>query len=56
MARFHNDEISVDTKRQLIAEENEFFHGDHVAALTRARTLVTSPADDEPEGFWWQRD
>lgn len=56
VARWHNDEITVDEKRQQIAELNEFYFGDKPAALTRAKVLVTSPAwtDDEPERYWWE--
>lgn len=57
VARWHNDEITVDEKRQQIAELNEFYFGDKPAALTRAKVLVTSPAytDDDEREPWWQR-
>lgn len=56
MDAWYAGQIDMDTKRQRIAELNEFYWGDKPAALTRARVLVTSPAytDDEPEREWYR--
>ncbi len=52
--RWFDGEISMRQKQELIREANIFYRGDQPNSLTPARTLVTSPADDEPEREWYR--
>jgi hypothetical protein len=42
--RWQSGEISLARKRELISEENLFYHGDHVNSLTTGKTLTLDSA------------